>query len=157
MALVSLAVAAEPDRVSRPATKEDLVGAWELVSVRPVYDKTDPVFYPYQRFVFNKDSSMKFMVSEKPFTQDWLTKFTKQMPEIDYTISDKGLLTLSWQTRPHNESVVCAYVLKDVPADLAAKVPAPQRSRLPKKGNLTLSYLNNSGKIAYQKILTRIV
>ena len=145
------------ENASRPATKEDLVGTWDMASVSPVLDSSDPVFYPYQRFVFNPDSSMKYMVSEKPFTRDWLQKFSKQVPEIDYTLNARGLLMLTWQTRPHNESAVCAYVLKDVPPELAAKVSQSQRAHLPKKGNVTLSYLNSGGKITYQKILTRAV
>src|SRR5262245_42324996 len=69
---------AAKERASRPAVKADLVGTWDMVSVQPVHDKKDPVFYPYQRFVFNPDASMKFMVSDKPFTKDWLDKFKKQ-------------------------------------------------------------------------------
>ena len=141
---------------SRPAKKEDLVGSWDMVAVKPVYDKNDPVFYPYQRFVFGKDSSMKFMASEKPFTKQWLDKFAKQPPEIDFTLNEKGFLTLTWQTRPHNETAVCAYVLKDVPPEVLIKIPASERAHLPRKGNVTLSFLNSNGKIAYRKILTRL-
>ena len=148
---------AEQERVSRPAKKEDLIGSWDMVSVKPVHDKDDPVFYPYQRFVFGRDSSMKFMSSDKPFTQAWLDKFAKQPPEIDFTLNEKGILMLTWQTRPHNETVVCSYVLKDVPPEVLVKIPPSERTHLPKKGNVTLSFLNNSGKIAYRKILARTV
>ena len=144
------------EKASRPCKKEDLVGTWEMVSVRPVYDKKDPIFFPYQKFVFNQDSSMKSMASEQPFTKEWLDKFEKQSVEIDYSLSDKGLLTLTWQNRPHSEAAICAYVLSDVPAEVLAKVPKIDRGNLPKKGNITLSYLNNDGKIAYQKILKKV-
>ncbi len=148
------ALAAE--KASRPCTKDDLVGSWDMVLVKPVYDKKDPVFFPYQRLEFKKDSSMKFISSEQPFTKEWLDKFEKQSPEIDYSLSEKGLLTLTWQTRPHSEVAVCAYVLSDVPAEVLAKVPASEREHMPRKGNVTLSYLNNEGKIAYQKILKKV-
>ena len=147
--------AGEGEKASRPAKKEDLAGVWDMVAVKPVLDKTDAVFYPFQRFVFNKDSSMKFMVSEKPFTKEWLDKFQKQSSEIDYSLDARGLLTLTWQSRPHNEMAVCAYVLMDVPPNVLAKLPASERGRVPKKGNITLSYLNNQGKISYQKIFMR--
>lgn len=144
------------EKNSRPATKADLVGTWDLVSVRPIRDAKDPVFFPYQRFAFAKDSSMKSMVSDKPFTQDWLDKFNKQPGEIDFSINEKGILSLTWSARPHNETAIAAFVLEDIPPDLVAKVPKAERGALPKKGNVVLSYLNNSGKISYQKILTRI-
>ena len=99
---------------------------------------------------------MKSMVSEEPFTQEWLDKFEKQPREIDYSLDPKGLLTLTWQTRVHSEVAVCAVVLKDVPADVLAKMPEAERGTLPKKGNLALSFLNSQGKIAYRKILTKI-
>ena len=151
--ITTLAFAA--DKASRPCKKEDLVGTWEMVLVRPIYDRTDPVFFPYQKFVFNRDSSMKFMSSEKPFTKEWLDKFQKQPAEIDYSLDEKGLLTLTWHSRPHSEMAVCAYVLNDVPPEVLAKIPQSERNRSPKKGNVTLSFLNNNGKIAYQKILKK--
>ena len=154
--LIAGVASAQPEKASRAATKADLVGAWDMTVVRPVFDKKDPVFYPYQRFIFDGDSSMKFMSSEKAFSPEWLEKFQKQSREIDYSVNDKGLLTLTWQTKPHSELALCAYVLKDVPPEVLAKLPASERGHLPKKGNLTLSFLNSSGKIAYQKILTKI-
>ena len=147
---------AAADKASRPAAKADLVGAWEMVSVKPTYDKADPVFYPYQRFVFNGDSSLKVISSEQSFTKEWLEKFQKQPAEIDYSLSNKGLLTMTWNSRPHIASAICAYVLSDVPPEVLSKVPAAERGHLPKKGNVTLSYLNDEGKIAYQKILKKI-
>ena len=150
------ASASAAEKASRSCTKEDLIGVWEMTSVKPVFDKSDPVFYPHQKFVFNKDSSMKFITSEKPITKEWQDKFNKQPTEIDYTLSNKGLLTLTWQSRPHNEQAICAYVLNDVPQDILAKIPAEERSGLPKKGNVTLSYLSREGKIAYQKILKEV-
>ncbi len=144
------------EKASRPCKKEDLVGVWEMVSVKPVHDKADAVFFPYQKFVFRQDASMKFMSSEKPFTKEWLDKFQKQPTEIDFTLDDKGLLTLTWQARPHSEFAICAYVLNEVPPEVLAKIPLSGREHLPKKGNVTLSFLNNQGKIAYQKILRKV-
>ena len=151
--LTSLISSAETEKASRACTKSDLVGSWDMVSVNPVFDKKDAVFFPYQRFIFSPDSSMKFMASEQPFTKEWLDKFGKQPREIDYSLNDKGLLTLTWQTRPHSEVALCAYVLKDVPPEVLAKIPSFERGSLPKKGYVTLSFLNSDGKISYRKIL----
>lgn len=150
------AVFAAEEKASRQAVKADLVGTWEMVSVRPIHDASDPVFYPYQRYVFNADASMKYMVSEKPFTKEWLDKFVKQPREIDFRVDEKGILYLIWQSKPHQEMAICALVLKDVPQEVLAKVPVDKRKGLPKKGDLTLSFLNSQGKIAYQKVLTRV-
>lgn len=148
--------ASASEKASRPCTKEDLIGVWEMVGVSPVLDKKDPVFFPYQNFVFNQDSSMKSMVSQEPFTKEWVNKFKKQPVEIDYTLSDKGLLTLTWQNRPHSEQAICATVLSDVPADILSKIPAEERAHLPTKGNVAISYLNGEGKIIYRKILQKV-
>lgn len=153
---VSMVFADGTSKASRPATKADLVGAWEMVSVQPVRDKNDAVFFPYQRFVFDRNSSMKFISSEKPFSAEWLEKFRKQSAEIDYSLNEKGIMTLSWQKQPHVENVLCAYVLMDVPAEVLSKMPAVRRKGLPKKGSVTLSFLNSEGRIAYQKVLAKI-
>ena len=145
---------AAPERVSRPATKSDLVGVWDMVSVRPVSDKTDPVFFPHQKFQFRPDSSLKVMVSDKAFSKESIDKFQKMPAAIDYSIDEKGVLTMTWQNRPHSETAVCAYVMKDIPVEMTAKLTSEQRAQLPKKGDVTLSFLNN-GKITYQKVLTR--
>lgn len=141
---------------SRPASKQDLVGNWAMVSVRPTHDKSDPTFFPNQRFRFNPDASMKFITSEKPLTQEWLTKFEQQDPDIDFTVDEKGLLTLTWGKIAHSERAIAAYVQKDIPAELANKMPESARGGLPKKGDVTLSFLNSKGKIAYQKVLRRV-
>ena len=147
---------ADQEKVSRPAVKADLIGSWDMVSVQPVRDKNDPVFFPYQRFLFNPNASMKFMSSDRPFNQEWLEKFKKQPAEIDYTLDEKGVLTISWQKRLHIESVLCTYVLKDVPVEVISKLPSERRKGLPKKGNITLSFLSSDGHIAYQKVLSKI-
>lgn len=152
----SAAQAAAGGPASRPATKKDLVGTWELVSVRPVHDAKDPVFYPYQRYIFKADSGMKYMTSDKPFTKEWLDKFRRQPSEIDFRMNERGLLTMIWEKRAHQENAVCAFVLRDIPQDVLAKLPAERRKGLPKKGDLTLSFLNSGGHIAYQKVLSRV-
>ena len=146
---------AAPEKISRAATKADLVGTWEMVSVRPVADKNDPTYFPYQRFAFQPDSSMKVMVADKPFTKEWADKFKKTPASIDYSLNEKGILTLSWQQRPHSEQAVCGYVMRDIPSEMTAKLTLEQRKQLPKKGNITLGFLSG-GKIAYQKVLTKI-
>lgn len=150
-----VAYAANP-KVSQPATKANLVGAWDLVSVKPVHDKKDPAFYSYQRYVFNSDSSMRFMVSDVPFTKEWIDKFKKQPNEINYTVSEKGILTLTWNNKPFTESAIAAYVVQDMPKDVIEKLPASEKAKLPRKGNIVLSFLNKSGKIAYQKVFSKV-
>ncbi len=153
--ITSFSYAANPS-VSRPATKADLVGSWDLVSVRPIHDKKDPAFFSHQRYEFKQDSSMKFMVSQEPFNKEWLDKFTKQSNEINYSVTAKGLLTFTWSNKPFSESAIAAVVIQDMPKEVLDKMPAIERERLPKKGNLVLSFLNKSGKIAYQKVLAKL-
>ena len=153
--LWAAAASAETQHASRPCTKADLVGTWEMKSVSPMLDPKDAVFFQHQSFVFSGDSSMKFISSENSFTKDWLDKFESQPKLIDYSVNEKGFLTLTWQQKPHSETAVCAYALKDVPADVLAKVPEPERKGLPKKGDISLSFLNSAGKVAYRKILEK--
>ncbi len=154
--LISITANAVSPKVSEPATKKNLVGTWDLVSVKPVHDKKDPAFYPYQRYVFNSDSSMKFMVSDAPFNKEWVDKFKKQPNEINYTVSEKGILTLTWSNKPFTESVVAAYVVQDMPKEVIERLPVFEKAKLPRRGNIVLSFLNKSGKIAYQKVFSRV-
>lgn len=153
--ITTLSFAANPS-VSRPATKADLVGVWDLVSVRPIHDKKDPAFFPHQRYEFHKNSGMKFMVSQQVFDKEWLSKFKKQPTEINYSVSAKGLLTITWSNKPFSESAIAAIVIQDMPKEILDKMPAAEKARLPKKGNLVLSFLNKSGKVAYQKVMAKI-
>ena len=143
-------------KVSKPCAKAELVGTWDMAAVMPVLSKKDPVFYPYQRFVFNANSSMKVMASEKPFDSKALAAFKTQPAEVDYTLDPKGTLTLTWSNRPHTEYAICAYILQDVPPEMLKKIPAERALGVPKKGNVTLSFIGRGGKIAYQKILKKV-
>ena len=147
-------VFAAAEKVSRPCTKADLVGVWNMKSVQPPQNPGDPIFYKHQRFVFSEDSSMKFMTSEKSFTQEWLDKFEQQPREIDYSVDPKGLVTLTWQNKPYHETALCAYVMQEVPPEVVSKIPEADRSVIPQKGNISLSFLAG-GKIAYRKILEK--
>ena len=91
-ALLIASTAFAADKASRPAAKSDLIGVWEMVSVKPVYEKADPVFFPYQRIEFNKDSSMKSMTSEKPFTKDIAARVKAVDRVIDAAAGTFGLV-----------------------------------------------------------------
>ena len=156
LCLTTTATCWAADAPSRPATKQDLIGTWRLVSVRPVHDANDPTFFPYQQFQFNSNASMKFISSETALTKEWQDKFQKQPSEIDFTVNDRGILTLTWSKLAHSENAVTSFVLRDVPQELLLKMSPEARKGLPKKGNITLSFLNSKGKIAYQKVLERI-
>ena len=95
------------------------------------------------------------MSSEKPFAREWLDKFQKQTPEIDYSLDAKGILTMSWQKQLNSETSLCSFVLKDVPPEVLSKLSLARRKGLPKAGNLTLSFLGMDGRIAYQKVLSK--
>ncbi|GEM_PF-6681115 len=142
-------------KVSKPCTKAELIGTWDMVSVMPVLNKQDPTFYPYQKFAFNRNSSMKVMTSEKPFDAKALAAFKSQPTEIDYSLDPKGILTMTWSTRPHTEYAICAYVLQEVPSEILKKIPVERRAGVPKKGNVTLSFIGRDGKIAFQKVLKK--
>ena len=65
-------------------------------------------------------------------------------------------MTLTWNSRPHSEMAIAAYVLSDVPPNIVVKIPPGERGHLPKKGNITLSYLDAEGKVSYGKIFKQI-
>ncbi len=147
---------APPQRPSKACTKAELVGTWDMVSVMPILNKQDPTFFPYQKFMFKSDSSLKVMTSQKPFDAKALAAFKAQPAEIDYSLDPKGTLTMTWSTRPHTEYAICAYVLQDVPPEMLKKIPAEKRAGVPKKGNVTLSFIGRGGKIAFQKVLKKV-
>jgi hypothetical protein len=153
--LASQAQAAENQKMIRPATRQDLVGTWDVVAVRPVKDPKDPAFFPHQRYLFKSDSSMKFMASPVPFDAESEKKFLKEPTSIDYTINEKGVLTLSWQARPYTEAMIAGVVIQEPPTEALSRLSAEQRRVLPQKGDLTFSYMSD-GKPAFQKVLKKI-
>ena len=155
LAASAQAAEAPSPKASKPCTKAELIGAWDMVSVTPVLDNQDPTFYPYQKFAFNRDSSMKVMTSNKPFDAKALAAFKSQPSEINYSLDPKGILTMTWSTRPHTEYAICAYVLQEVPPEILKKIPAERRAGIPRKGNVTLSFIGRDGKIAFQKVLKK--
>ena len=149
------AAQAPQQKVIKPCTKAELVGLWDMVSVMPVLNKQDPTFYPYQKFAFNSNSSMKVMTSDKPFDTNASAAFKSQPSEIDYSLDPKGILTMTWSARPHTEYAICAYILQEVPPEILKKIPVERRAGVPKKGNVTLSFIGRGGKIAFQKVLKK--
>src|SRR5437660_12057048 len=69
--LVADAVAADdPREALRSCTRADLIGIWAMIrqgtapSAR--VDLTDPSFYPYQRFAFRADASLRHLAAPAP-------------------------------------------------------------------------------------------
>ncbi len=56
--------------VTRPCTAADLIGAWQVirfgVTSRERMDPNDPAFFPFQRYVFAKDATLRYLSSKTP-------------------------------------------------------------------------------------------
>ena len=67
-----LAVAQEAKDVLRPCAPADLVGTWEVIRFAVVaparVDRSDPYFYPYQRYVFSANATMRHLTSKTRIT-----------------------------------------------------------------------------------------
>jgi hypothetical protein len=73
LGLVGSAAAAEDD-VFRPCRRGDLIGMWRVVrfgfATGATVDRTDPVYQPHQRYVFNSNATMAYAASETQPTPD---------------------------------------------------------------------------------------
>ena len=64
------AAAADLNEALRPCTRTDVIGIWAMIrqgTARSVQvDSTDPSFYPYQRFAFRADASVRHLAAPAP-------------------------------------------------------------------------------------------
>lgn len=144
----------------RPCLTSDLIGTWELrnISSRIKIGPDDSFGWPYQRFAFDIRGDVKEMVSTTPIESNKaaVQKFEKTASTSKFMVNERGVLTITKIESPQPEQCMCAYAIKDVPAEKLVKIPESKRALIPHLGDVVLTYLNRSGQPLVIKSLRKV-
>jgi len=147
------AVAADDLRDAlRPCTRGDLIGTWAMIrlgtapSVR--VDPSDPYFYPYQRYAFSADRSMRHLTATVPVGPEEQQAILSAPPTTTWTVDDKGRLLTRKSGATAPEVDACQLLLAKI-SDPRSPVPG-----LP--GDLLLTHYSEDGKPVARRLLRKM-
>jgi len=147
------AVAADDLRDAlRPCTRGDLIGTWAMIrlgtapSVR--VDQSDPYFYPYQRYAFSADRSMRHLTATAPVGPEQQQAILSAPPTTTWTVDDKGRLLTRKSGATAPEVDACQILLTKI-SDPRSPVPG-----LP--GDLLLTHYSEDGKPVARRLLRKM-
>jgi len=147
------AVAADdPNEALRPCMRADLIGVWAMIrlgtarSVR--VDPTDPSFYPYQRFVFRADASLRHLTAPAPVGPEEQRAILSAPPTITWTVDGEGRLLTRKNGAAAPEIDACQVLL--------VKVSDPRSSIPGLPGDLLLTHYGEDGKPVARRLLRKI-
>ena len=136
----------------RPCTRGDLIGTWAMVrlgtapSVR--VDASDPYFYPYQRYAFSADRSMRHLTATAPVGPEEQQAILSAPPTTTWTVDDKGRLLTRKTGATAPEIDACQILL--------AKVSDPRSSVPGLPGVLLLTHYGEDGKPVARRLLRKM-
>jgi hypothetical protein len=147
------AVAADDLRDAlRPCTRGDLIGTWAMIrlgtapSVR--VDQSDPYFYPYQRYAFSTDRSMRHLTATAPVGPEEQKAILSAPPTTTWTVDDKGRLLTRKSGATAPEVDACQILLTKI-SDPRSPIPG-----LP--GDLLLTHYSEEGKPVARRLLRKM-
>ncbi len=120
---------------ARGCVDTDLVGSWDLVITQAKNPKDLEGMPRYERWVFEKDGTMKHIASAKPLSAAPEAMLNARRATVHYSLDKNGTLTLKYQDPKATLSMACVYEL----------IGADDRpdTDLPKTGDVLLSYFFN--------------
>ena len=126
--LAAGAARAEDEREAlRPCKAADLIGAWEVVrfGTAPSFlvDRTDPNFYPFQRFVFASNATMRHLTSNTRIARADHRALLAETAPVTWAVDGDGKLLLQKEGAVRLETIACAVLVKEV-VDPKRRVPA---------------------------------
>ena len=150
--LAARALAADDARDAlRPCTREDLVGTWAMIRLGTArsaqVDRADPYFYPYQRYAFHTDSSMRHLTALARVSPDAQRSFLSEPSTITWTV-EKGRLLTRKDRAAAPEIDACQVLL--------AKVTDPRSSIPGLPGDLLLTHYGEDGQPIARRLLRKI-
>jgi hypothetical protein len=149
----SRAVAADDvSEALRPCTRADLLGTWAMIrlgtapSVRA--DRADPYFYPYQRYAFHADASMRHLTAPRPVRPEKQRTILSAPTTVTWAVDDQGRLLTRKDSAAAPEVEGCQILL--------AKVNDP-RSPIPGlPGDLLLTHYGEDGMPIARRLLRKM-
>src|SRR5438067_2354890 len=80
----------------RPCTRTDVIGIWAMIrqgTARSVQvDSTDPSFYPYQRFAFRADASVRHLAAPAPVGPEEQRVILSAPTTVTWSVDRQGRL-----------------------------------------------------------------
>lgn len=142
----------EPSEALVPCVRADLVGTWAVIRFGSVLsarvDREDPYFYPYQRYIFHADASMRHLTSTTPVTPEDHRAILAAPVTTTWTVDDRGRLLTQKDGAPRPDVDACQV--------LVTKVVDP-RSRIPGlPGDLLLTRYDESAKPIARRLLRKL-
>jgi hypothetical protein len=150
--VTTAAAADDPRDALRPCTRGDLIGTWAMIrlgtapSVR--VDESDPYFYPYQRYAFLPDRSMRHLTAKAPVGPEEQQAILSAAPTTTWTVDDKGRLLTRKAGATAPEVDACQILL--------AKVSDPRSSVPGLRGDLLLTHYGEDGKPVARRLLRKM-
>jgi len=146
------AVAAEDPRdVLRPCRSSDLIGTWAMIrlgTAPSVRVGADPAFYPYQRYAFSTDRSLRHLTAPAPVGPAEQKVLLSAPATTTWTIDDAGRL-LTRKTGASAPEIDACQILRAKVSDPRSPIPA-----LP--GDLLLTHYGQDGKPIARRLLRKM-
>ena len=144
----------------RACLTSDLIGVWDMQSIntKVKLDPNSSFGWPYQRFSFDRRGDVKEMMSTTPIAGDKaaMQKFENAASTSKFSLDERGILSISKIESPEPEHCACSIAIKEVPAEMLAKLPEAKRALIPHQGDLILTYMSRGNKPVVIKSLRRV-
>ena len=141
---------AASQKAVRPCFMSDLLGTWEMrnINAKVKIDPKDPFTWPYQRIAFDRKGDVKQVTSTTPIegNKALIQRFNRMASTSKFTIDEGSILTITKLESSNPERCMCSYAMKDLPAQVLAKLPESKRGQIPHQGDIVLTYVNRNGQ-----------
>lgn len=111
----------------RPCKPADLIGAWEVIrfgaAPAVLVDRSDPYFYPYQRYVFASNATVRHLTSRTKITPAAHRALLAATAPATWAVDGAGKLLVQTEGAPRLETAACAVLTKEV-VDPRSRAPA---------------------------------
>ena len=112
------AIGQEEKDALRPCTMAELVGTWEVIRFGAArsarVDRSDPYFYPHQRYVFSADATMRHLTSQTPMTPATHRALLSSATPSTWAVDGKGRLLMQREGEPRLETAACEVLTREV-------------------------------------------
>ena len=136
----------------RPCKPADLIGAWEVIrfgaAPAVLVDRSDPYFYPHQRYVFASNATVRHLTSRTKITPADHRALLAATAPATWAVDGAGKLLVQKEGATRLETAACAVLTKEV-VDPRSRVPA-----MP--GDLLLTHHDTADKPVMRRQLRKL-
>ena len=136
----------------RPCKPADLIGAWEVIrfgaAPAVLVDRSDPYFYPHQRYVFASNATVRHLTSRTKITPADHRALLAATAPATWAVDGAGKLLVQKEGATRLETAACAVLTKEV-VDPRSRVPA-----MP--GDLLLTHYDTADKPVMRRQLRKL-